>query len=89
MMRSYREFIADIRSLRAAITVGLSAFVIAPSFLDFVHQELSPVQVLARFAESLIVVGALVWVTTSILLHYAKTQARTENSRHSDEGMTG
>jgi len=88
MKRTYREFISDIRSLRAAITVGLSALVVAPSFLDFVHQDLSPVQVLARFAESLIVVGILVWVTTSVLLHYAKTQARRENSPHSEEGVT-
>ncbi|MHB1210324.1 MAG: hypothetical protein ACYC1I_11570 [Acidimicrobiales bacterium] len=78
---------ADIRGYRPAITVALSIVVVIPSFVAFVHQDLSPVEVLARFAESLVVVGALVWTTTGVLLRYARMQARVERNAHRDDEM--
>ena len=85
--RSYQAFIADIRGYRPAIAIALSIVVVIPSFIAFIHQDLSPVQVLARFAESLVVVGALVWLTTGILLRYARMQARAERSARRDDEM--
>lgn len=86
--RTYKAFIADVRGYRPAITVALSILVVLPSFMEFLHQDLSPVQVLGRFAEALVVVGALVWITTGVLLRYAHMQARAERSARRDDEMT-
>jgi hypothetical protein len=85
--RSYQAFIADIRGYRPAIAVALSIVAVIPSFLAFLHQELSAIQVLGRFAESLVVVGTLVWITTGVLLRYARMQAHVERSRGREDEM--
>lgn len=85
--RSYGAFIADIRGYRPAIAIALSIVAVVPSFISFIHQDLSALQVLGRFAESLVVVGALVWITTGVLLRYARMQARAERSSRRDDEM--
>lgn len=85
--RSYRGFIADLRGYRPALTVAVSAVVVAPSFLAFVHQDLSALQVLVRFAESLVVVGVLVWGATGVLVRYARTQAQVDKRQAYEDEM--
>ncbi len=85
--RSYQAFIADIRGYRPAIAIALSIVAVIPSFLAFLHQNLSALQFLTRFAQFLVVIGALVWLTTGVLVRYARMQARVERSRKHDDEM--
>lgn len=85
--RSYQAFIADIRGYRPAIAIALSIVAVIPSFMAFLHQDLSALQVLGRFAQFLVVVGALVWLTTGVLVRYARMQQRAENNRRRDNEM--
>ncbi|MHB1087731.1 MAG: hypothetical protein ACYC19_03075 [Acidimicrobiales bacterium] len=85
--RSYQAFIADIRGYRPAIAIALSVVAVIPSFMAFVHQDLSPLEVLVRFAQFLVVIGALVWLTTGVLVRYARMQQRVERGRKRDDEM--
>jgi type II secretory pathway component PulF len=85
--RSYQAFIADIRGYRPAIAIALSVVAVLPSFMAFVHQDLSALQFLIRFAQFLVVIGALVWVTTGVLVRYARMQHRAERGRSRDDEM--
>lgn len=84
---SYHAFIADIRRYRPSLTIALSIVAVIPSFVAFLHQDLSPILVLGCFAESLIVVGVLVWSTTGVLLRYARKQAKAEKSSSREDEM--
>jgi UDP-N-acetylglucosamine:LPS N-acetylglucosamine transferase len=85
--RSYHAFIADIRRYRPAVVITLSIIVVIPSFIALVHQDLTVIQVLSRFAESLVVVGVLVWCVTAVLVRYARTQARAERGPSWEDEM--
>lgn len=79
--RGYREFMGDVRRFRPAIVILVSIVVLLPSLDEMLTQALSPLSVLERFVEIVIVVGALVWGASSIVLRYARIQARHELSK--------
>lgn len=86
--RSYRAFIADIRRYRPALTIALAAIVVIPDGISLVHQDMTAIEVLSHFAQALVVIGALVWSTTGVLLHYARTQAESKTRVGRDDDMT-
>ncbi len=79
-MRShqYNAFIADLYRYRPLIVVVLSVIVILPSLNEMFGQGLSVLIVLFRFAEAMFAISILVWLVSSVLLRYARIQARTE-----------
>ena len=63
----------------------LALIVLLPSLDEMVTQGLSPLTVLARLAESLAVVGALVWAVSAVVLHYARIQVESPQERGAGE----
>ena len=63
--RDYHALTVDIRRFRPIVVIVLAIVVLLPSLDEMVTQGLSPLVVLARLAESLAVVGALVWVVSA------------------------
>jgi hypothetical protein len=61
----------------------LAVIVLLPSLDEMLTGGLSPLVVLARLAESLAVVGALVWAVSAVVLHYARIQV--ESHRNGDQ----
>jgi hypothetical protein len=72
----YRVFAQDVRRFRPLVALIISILVLVPSLVAMATQDLSPLVVLLRFVEIVIVVGILVWWASSIVLHYARIQAR-------------
>ena len=70
----YVKFAADVRRLRLLGVVVLAIGVTVPSVIEMFRQDLSPVTVLFRLVLSLIVIGALVWILSGVVLHYARVQ---------------
>jgi hypothetical protein len=85
---SYRAFVADVRRYRPALTIVLATIVVIPDGMAFIHQELSVIQVLEHFAQSLVGIGVLVWAVTAVLVHYANTQAKVPQGSERDEEMS-
>lgn len=73
---NYRVFAQDVRRFRPVVILVISILVLTPSLLSMATQELSPLVVLLRFVEIVIVVGLLIWWTSGVILHYARIQSR-------------
>jgi hypothetical protein len=84
---SYRAFVADVRRYRPALTIVLATIVVVPDGMAFIHQELSAIQVLEHFAQSLVGIGVLVWGATAVLVHYAHTQAKVPPVSERDDEL--
>lgn len=78
--RDYHALAVDIRRFRPIIVIVLAVIVLLPSLDEMVTQGLPPLVVLARLAESLAVVGALVWGVSAVVLHYARIQVESHRS---------
>jgi hypothetical protein len=87
--RDYHALAVDIRRLRPVVVIVLAVIVLLPSIDEMVTQGLSPLVVLARFAESLAVVGALVWAVSAVVLHYARIQVESHRSADHERGNRG
>jgi hypothetical protein len=83
--REYRMLAADIRRLRPAVTIVIVIIFLLPSLDQMATQGLSPLTVLFRLAEAMALVGALVWLVSAIVLHYARIQADAQVRGHEDE----
>lgn len=83
--RDYAALIADIRRFRPLVVVVLAVVVLVPSFAAMATQGLSPLVVLLRLTEALVVIGALVWFVSAVVLHYAKVQVRSGPHEHDGE----
>ncbi len=79
------KFAADVRRLRLLGVVVLAIGVLVPSVIEIFRQDLSPVTVLSRLVLSLIVIGALVWILSGVVLHYARVQV-VAHERRNDQG---
>jgi len=84
--REYHTLIGDIRRCRPLIVIVLAIVVLLPSFDEMLTQGLSPLTVLARFAECLAVIGILVWVVSAVVLHYARIQVESHGRRDTEGG---
>lgn len=83
--RDYRALVVDIRRLRPVVVV-LTSFTLVPSFVEMATQSLSALTVLSRFAEGLVVIGALVWGASAVVLHYARVQVESEGRGDQEAG---
>jgi hypothetical protein len=81
--RDYHALMVDVRRLRPLIVIALTVVVLAPSLDEMLTQGLSPLVVLARLAESLAVIGGLVWGVSAVVLHYARIQV--QSTRNGDQ----
>ena len=81
--REYHALTTDVRRLRPVLVLALTIVVLLPSLDDMVVGGLSPLTVLARFAVSLAVVGALVWTVSALVLHYARIQVKSGRDQES------
>jgi hypothetical protein len=84
--REYHVLVADVRRLRPLIVIVLAIVTLLPSFDQMLTQGLSALSVLARFAASLAVCGALVWVVSAIVLYYARVQVESHQRRDTEGG---
>jgi hypothetical protein len=84
--RDYHALAVDIRRLRPVIVIVLAVIVLLPSLDEMLTDSLSPLAVLARLAESLAVVGALVWAVSAVVLHYARIQVESHRSGDQETG---
>jgi hypothetical protein len=84
--REYHALITDVRRLRPVLVLALTVAVLLPSLDDMVVGGLSPLTVLARFALSLAVVGALVWAVSALVIHYARIQVKSGREQESGTG---
>jgi hypothetical protein len=75
--RDYVALMADIRRYRPVAVIVLSVLMLLPSFDEMVSQDLSPLAVLVRLVEALVVTGLLVWALSGVVLHYARVQVRS------------
>jgi hypothetical protein len=76
---------ADVRRLRPVVTIVIVIVFLLPSLDQMATQGLSPLTVLLRLAEAMALVGALVWLVSAIVLHYARIQADSQVRGHEDE----
>ncbi len=83
--RDFHALIVDVRRLRLVVAIALAIAVLLPSIDEMVTEGLSPVVVLLRFVEALVVVGALVWGASAIVLRYARTQIVSQAIRDQEE----
>ncbi|MDA8080389.1 MAG: hypothetical protein M0Z96_02070 [Actinomycetota bacterium] len=81
--RDYNAFIGDIQRYRPLAVVVISIFVLLPTFDEMLTQSLSMLVVLFRLAEVMFVDSIMVWLVSSVLLHYARTQSRAERVKDS------
>jgi len=75
--RDYVALVCDLRRYRPVAVIGLSVVVLLPSLDAMVSQDLSPLTVLVRLVEALVVTGLLVWALSAVVLHYARVQVRS------------
>ena len=76
--KNYNAFIADIYRYRPLLVVVLSILVMLPTLDELVSQDLSLLIVLFRLAETIFVDSVVVWLVSSVLVRYARTQARAQ-----------
>ena len=81
----YVSLIADIRRLRPIVVILLSIPVMLPTLDEMVAQGLSAVSVLLRLVETLVFIGVVVWLTSGVVLHYARVQIRSSQGREHEE----
>lgn len=81
--RDHQQFVVDVSRYRPVLTVLLAALTVLPSIWEAATGNLSFLTVLGRLALSLPVCGALVWVTTGVVLHYARAQVRSRSGAES------
>ena len=84
--RDYYVLMLDIRRIRPLVVIAITIVALLPSFDEMITQGLSPLTVLIRLAEGLAVIGALVWVVSAIVLHYARIQVQSQRSRDHESG---
>ena len=84
--RDYHALAVDIRRFRPVVVIVLAVIVLLPSLDEMLTGGLSPLVVLARLAESLAVVGALVWAVSAVVLHYARIQVESQGSGDQEAG---
>jgi hypothetical protein len=76
----HENFNVDVRRFRPVLTVSLAALSILPSLWEAATGNLSFVSVLGRLALALVVSAVLVWLTTAVVLHYARVQLRSPSA---------
>jgi hypothetical protein len=84
--RDYRALVADVRRARPLVVVALAAVALLPSLVEMATQNLPALTVLARLAESLALIGILVWGASAVVLHYARIQVESPQSRDQETG---
>ncbi len=84
--RDYYAFMLDVRRVRPLVVIVMTIVVLLPSLDEMLTQGLSPLTVLIRLAEGLMFIGALVWVVSGVVLHYARIQVQSQRSRDPDGG---
>jgi hypothetical protein len=84
--RDYITLVDDVRRLRPLVIIVLATVVMLPSLYEVVTQDVSPLTLLVRLAESLAVLGLLVWVVSAVVLHYARIQVRSGRVGDLDDG---
>ena len=87
--RDYHALAVDIRRLRPVIVIVLAVIVLLPSLDEMLTDSVSPLVVLARLAESLAVVGSLVWAVSAVVLHYARIQVESHRSGDQENANRG
>lgn len=81
--RDHQQFLIDVNRYRPVLTVLLAAVTVTPSVWETATGNLSFLTVLGRLALSLLVCGALVWVTTGVMVHYARIRLRSRSGSES------
>jgi hypothetical protein len=84
--REYHALTTDVRRLRPVLVLAVTVVVLLPSLDDMVVGSLSPLTVLTRLALSLVVVGALVWAVSALVLHYARIQVKSGREQERGTG---
>jgi len=84
--RDYSALVADIRRFRPLVVVALAAIALLPSFVEMATQNLPALTVLVRLAESLALIGVLVWGASAVVLHYARIQVESQGSGAQETG---
>jgi hypothetical protein len=84
--RDYHALASDVRRFRPVVVIVLTVIVLSPTLDEMVTQSLSPLTVLARLAVSLVVVGALVWAVSAVVLHYARIQVESRRGGDQESG---
>jgi hypothetical protein len=84
--RDYSALVADVRRLRPIVVVALAAIALLPSFVEMATQNLAALTVLVRLAESLVLIGVLVWGASAVVLHYARIQVESQGSGDQEAG---
>jgi uncharacterized protein YqhQ len=87
--RDYHALSSDIRRVRPLIVIVLAVIVLLPSIDEMLTQDLSPLSVLVRLAESLFVLGLLVWSVSAVVLYYARIQVESHHRRETESGTNG
>lgn len=85
----YVKFSCDVRRLRSLTVVAFALATLTPSVVEMFRQDLSPVTVLLRLVLALVVLGALVWFISWLVLHFAlvqTTSAERVTDNLDDEG---
>ncbi|HUX03519.1 MAG TPA: hypothetical protein VMV53_01235 [Acidimicrobiales bacterium] len=76
----YRSFALDVRRFRPVMVVALTLVTLVPSLYEMVADDLSPLAVLIRLAETFPLMGLMVWLVSGVALRYARIQARSDVS---------
>jgi hypothetical protein len=84
--RDYLTLSADVRRLRPLVVIVLATVTTLPSVYQMLTQAVAPLTVLFRLAAGLAVSGALVWIVSTIVLHYVRIQLRSERGTELDGG---
>jgi hypothetical protein len=82
--RYYVALIADIRRFRPLVAVALAVVAMLPTFDTMVRQGLPATSVLVRLVETLLFIGALVWLASGVVLHYARVQIQSDENGEFD-----
>lgn len=80
----YRSFALDVRRFRPVMVVALTLVTLVPSLYEMFTEDLSPLVVLIRLAETFPLMGLMVWLVSGVALRYARIQARSEISAVAD-----
>lgn len=84
--RDYLTLLADVRRLRPVVVIVLATVTTLPSVYEMLTQAVPPLTVLFRLAAGLAVSGVLVWIVSTIVLHYARIQLKSERGTELDGG---
>jgi hypothetical protein len=84
--RDYLTLLADVRRFRPVVVVVLATVTALPSVYEMLTQAVAPLTVLFRLAAGLAVSGVLVWIVSTVVLHYARIQLRAERGTELDGG---